>query len=123
MRLGAEVIAVDRDANAPAMQVAHRSHVLSCWTGDALRALIQEERPSLIVPEIEAIATQVLVELKLKAQYCTNGARRIPDHEPGRHTQACRRRKSRLPTFAYRFASDQRKLRGRGHGQLACRAL
>ena len=62
-RLGVEVIAVDRYANAPAMQVAHRSHVISMLDGAALRELVEREQPHLIVPEIEAIATATLVEL------------------------------------------------------------
>ena len=63
-RLGCEVIAVDRYANAPAMQVAHRSHVISMLDGEALRRLVEVEQPSFIVPEIEAIATDTLVELE-----------------------------------------------------------
>jgi phosphoribosylglycinamide formyltransferase 2 len=63
-RLGCEVIAVDRYPNAPAMQVAHRSHVLSMLDGAALRAVIEQERPHFIVPEIEALATDTLVELE-----------------------------------------------------------
>jgi phosphoribosylglycinamide formyltransferase 2 len=63
-RLGVEVIAVDRYENAPAMQVAHRSHVISMLDGDALRAIIELEKPDYIVPEIEAIATDTLVELE-----------------------------------------------------------
>ena len=63
-RFGCEVIAADRYADAPAMQVAHRSHVLNMLDGDALRALIAEERPALIVPEIEAIHTETLVQLE-----------------------------------------------------------
>src|SRR6476469_3011757 len=63
-RLGAEVIAADRYANAPAMQVAHRSHVLDMLDGAAIRALIASERPHLVVPEIEAIQTPTLVELE-----------------------------------------------------------
>lgn len=63
-RLGVEVIVVDRYVNAPAMQVAHRSHVISMLDGDALRAVIEQERPDYIVPEIEAIATDTLVELE-----------------------------------------------------------
>lgn len=62
-RLGVEVIAVDRYANAPAMQVAHRSHVIDMLDGAALRQLVERERPHLLVPEIEAIATATLVEL------------------------------------------------------------
>lgn len=63
-RLGVEVIAVDRYANAPAMQVAHRSYVISMLDGGALRAIIEKEKPDFIVPEIEAIATTTLVELE-----------------------------------------------------------
>ena len=63
-RLGCEVIAIDRYANAPAMQVAHRSHVVNMLNGAALRAVLELERPHLIVPEVEAIATDTLVELE-----------------------------------------------------------
>ncbi|MEC7751105.1 MAG: NAD(P)-dependent oxidoreductase, partial [Myxococcota bacterium] len=63
-RFGIEVVAVDRYANAPAMQVAHRAHVISMQDGARLRAVIEEEKPSFIVPEIEAIATDTLVELE-----------------------------------------------------------
>ena len=63
-RLGCEVIGVDRYANAPGMQVAHRSHVITMTDGVALRALIEQEKPHLVVPEIEAIATATLVEIE-----------------------------------------------------------
>jgi phosphoribosylglycinamide formyltransferase 2 len=63
-RLGCEVIGVDRYPNAPGMQVAHRSHVISMTDGAALRALIEQEKPHLVVPEIEAIATATLVEIE-----------------------------------------------------------
>lgn len=63
-RLGVEVIVIDRYENAPAMQVAHRSHVISMLDGDALRAVIEQEKPDYIVPEIEAIATDTLIELE-----------------------------------------------------------
>lgn len=63
-RLGLEVIAVDRYDNAPAMQVAHRSHVIDMLDGDALRKLIELEQPHYVVPEIEAIATDTLVSLE-----------------------------------------------------------
>jgi phosphoribosylglycinamide formyltransferase 2 len=63
-RLGVEVIAVDRYENAPGQQVAHRSHVISMTDGAALRALVEQEKPHLIVPEIEAIATDMLVEIE-----------------------------------------------------------
>jgi len=64
MRLGLETIAVDAYANAPAMQVAHRSHVIDMFDGDRVRQLIEQERPDLIVPEVEAIATDTLVALE-----------------------------------------------------------
>ena len=94
-RLGVEVIAVDSYANAPAMQVADRSHVLSMLDGAALRAVIDAERPHYIVPEVEAIATQTLVELETegytvvptaKAAYLTmnrEGIRRLAAEELG----------------------------------------
>ncbi|MDX2505760.1 MAG: formate-dependent phosphoribosylglycinamide formyltransferase [Gammaproteobacteria bacterium] len=63
-RLGAEIIVVDRYANAPAMQVAHRSHVINMLDGGALREVINAEQPHYIVPEIEAIATETLLELE-----------------------------------------------------------
>ena len=63
-RLGLTVIAVDRYAHAPAMQVAHRAHVITMTDGAALRRVIQQEKPHFIVPELEAIATQTLVELE-----------------------------------------------------------
>lgn len=64
MRLGCEVIAVDRYANAPAMQVAHRSHVIDMLDGAAIRAVVEKEQPHFIVPEIEAIATDELLKLE-----------------------------------------------------------
>ncbi|MFZ3260269.1 MAG: formate-dependent phosphoribosylglycinamide formyltransferase, partial [Thiobacillus sp.] len=63
-RLGVEVIAVDRYANAPGHQVAHRAHVIDMSDGAALRALIENEQPHLVVPEIEAIATETLLEIE-----------------------------------------------------------
>ncbi len=63
-RFGVEVIAVDRYANAPAMQVAHRSYVISMLDGKALAEVIRKEKPDYIVPEVEAIATQTLIELE-----------------------------------------------------------
>ena len=79
-RLGVEVIAIDRYANAPAMQVAHRSHVVNMLDGDALRAVIEAEQPDLVVPEIEAIATPTLVELE------SQGLRVIPTARAARLT-------------------------------------
>lgn len=107
MRLGCEVIAVDRYANAPAMQVAHRAHVLNMLDGAALRTLIEQECPQLIVPEIEAIATEELVAMEAEgwkvvpsaraAQLTMNreGIRRLAAEE------LC------LATSAYRFAETR----------------
>ena len=66
-RYGIEVIAVDRYASAPAMQVAHRSHVIPMTDGARLREIVEAEKPDYIVPEIEAIATDTLIDLGLKA--------------------------------------------------------
>src|SRR5471032_2081738 len=63
-RLGCEVIAVDRYPDAPGMQVAHRNHVIAMTDGAALRALIEAEKPHLVVPEIDAIATDALIEIE-----------------------------------------------------------
>jgi phosphoribosylglycinamide formyltransferase 2 len=105
MRLGCEVIAVDRYANAPAMQVAHRAHVIDMLDAAALRGLVEAEQPHLIVPEIEAIATAELVKLESEgwrviptaraAQLTMNreGIRRLAAEELG------------LPTSSYRFAA------------------
>lgn len=106
-RYGIEVIVVDRYENAPAMQVAHRSHVISMLDGDALRQVIESERPDYIVPEIEAIATDTLVELEDEgytviptaraAQLTMNreGIRRLAAEELG------------LPTSPYQFAESR----------------
>ncbi|HET7776726.1 MAG TPA: formate-dependent phosphoribosylglycinamide formyltransferase [Azospira sp.] len=110
-RLGVEVIAVDRYADAPGMQVAHRSHVISMTDGDALRRLIELEKPHLVVPEIEAIATDTLVAIEAEglaqviptaraAKLTMNreGIRRLAAEELG------------LPTSPYRFAESQAEL-------------
>ena len=106
-RLGVEVIVLDRYADAPAMQVAHRSHVLSMLDGDALRAVIEAEKPDFIVPEIEAIATDTLVALETEgyqviptaraAQLTMNreGIRRLAAEELG------------IKTSNYRFAASR----------------
>ena len=74
-RLGVEVIAVDRYADAPAMQVAHRSHVIDMLDPAALRKVITEEQPHLVVPEVEAIATDELVALEHEGQRVVPTAR------------------------------------------------
>jgi phosphoribosylglycinamide formyltransferase 2 len=117
-RLGVEVIAVDRYPNAPGHQVAHRAHVIDMTDGAALEALIEQERPHLVVPEIEAIATDKLAELEAAgritciptaraAQLTMNreGIRRLAAEELG------------LATSPYRFASSLAEL------QDACAAV
>lgn len=106
-RYGVEVIAVDRYANAPAMQVAHRSHVINMLDGSKLREVIEAERPDFIIPEVEAIATPMLVELEkegynviptAKAVLLTmnrEGIRRLAAEELG------------LPTARYKFADNR----------------
>jgi phosphoribosylglycinamide formyltransferase 2 len=111
-RLGVETIAVDRYPNAPGHQVAHRAHVINMTDGAALRALIEQERPDLVVPEIEAIATGMLVELEREglvrviptaraAQLTMNreGIRRLAAETLG------------LPTSPYKFANSLDELR------------
>ncbi|WP_341708886.1 formate-dependent phosphoribosylglycinamide formyltransferase [Halopseudomonas sp.] len=103
-RLGCEVIAVDRYEHAPAMQVAHRCHVISMLDGQALREVIEAEQPDYIVPEIEAIATATLVELEAE------GYNVVPTAEAARLTmdrEGIRRLAAEtlgLPTSAYQFA-------------------
>ena len=74
-RLGVEVVACDRYANAPAMQVAHRSHVFGMLDAEKLRAVVEQEQPDFIVPEIEAIATDTLVELEAEGHHVIPTAR------------------------------------------------
>ncbi len=110
-RLGAEVVAVDRYADAPGHQVAHRAHVIPMTDAAALRALIEQERPHLVVPEIEAIATEVLAAVEAEglaeviptaraAQLTMNreGIRRLAAETLG------------LPTSPYRFADSREQL-------------
>jgi phosphoribosylglycinamide formyltransferase 2 len=111
-RLGVEVIAVDRYADAPGQQVAHRAHVINMTDGAALTALIELEKPDLVVPEIEAIATPTLLELEkagkvtviptARAAWLTmnrEGIRRLAAEELG------------LPTSPYRFADSLAQLK------------
>ena len=136
-RFGIEVVALDKYANAPAMQIAHRSYVLSMLAGDRLREIIEAEKPDYIIPEIEAIATPTLVELEkegynviptAKAAWLTmnrEGIRRLAAEELG------------LPTSPYRFAATREEfeaavkeigtpcvvkpvMSSSGHGQSVC---
>ncbi|EPF65397.1 formate-dependent phosphoribosylglycinamide formyltransferase [Pseudomonas syringae] len=103
-RLGVEVIAVDRYENAPAMQVAHRSHVINMLDGAALRAVIEAEKPHFIVPEIEAIATSTLVELEAEGFTVIPTARaaQLTMNREGIRRLAAEELK--LPTSPYHFA-------------------
>lgn len=106
-RLGCEVIAVDRYANAPAMQVAHRSHVISMLDGNALRKVIEQEKPHYIVPEIEAIATDTLVALEKEGYTVIPTARATQltmNREGIRRLVA---EELKLPTSPYRFATNE----------------
>jgi phosphoribosylglycinamide formyltransferase 2 len=111
-RLGVEVIAADRYANAPAMQVAHRSHVLDMLDPAAIRALIAQEQPHLVVPEIEAIHTETLVALEAEG-----AARVIPTARAARLTmdrEGIRRLAAEalgLPTSPYRFVDTVEEYR------------
>ena len=110
-RFGCEVIAVDRYPNAPAMQVAHRSHVINMLDGDALRAVIEKERPRLIVPEIEAIATQALVELEAEGFTVVptaRAARLTMDREGIRRLAS---EKLQIKVSPYRFADTETEYR------------
>ncbi|MFQ2283499.1 formate-dependent phosphoribosylglycinamide formyltransferase [Aeromonas dhakensis] len=106
-RFGIEVIAADRYADAPAMQVAHRAHVLDMLDGAALRALVNEVKPDLIIPELEAIATDTLAALEQE------GVKVVPN---ARTTQLTMNREGirrlaaetlGLPTSPYRFAQSK----------------
>lgn len=107
-RLGVEVIAADRYADAPAMQVAHRAHVLDMLDPVAIRALIAQEQPHLVVPEIEAIHTETLIALEAEG-----AARVIPTARAARLTmdrEGIRRLAAEtlgLPTSPYRFVDTQ----------------
>ena len=106
-RFGVEVIAVDRYPNAPGQQVAHRAHVINMTDGAALRALIAEEKPHLIVPEIEAIATDTLVEVEaegLAEVIPTARAARLTMNREGIRRLAAE--ELGLPTSPYRFADS-----------------
>jgi phosphoribosylglycinamide formyltransferase 2 len=139
-RLGLETIAVDRYENAPAMQVAHRSYVVDMLDGEELRRVIEREKPDLVVPEIEAIATETLVELEnegfrivptanaVNLTMDREGIRRLASEELG------------LPTAKYEFADTLYELRNAvlkigtpcvikpimsssGKGQTVCRSI
>jgi len=103
-RLGVEVIAVDRYANAPAMQVSDRSHVIEMLDGDALRKVIEEEKPHYVVPEIEAIATDTLAEMEQQGVTIIPTARatQLTMNREGIRRLAAEELK--IPTSPYEFA-------------------
>ena len=118
-RLGVEIVAVDRYANAPAMQVAHRAHVLDMTDSKKLLALVKKERPAIIVPEIEAIATETLAEIEKAglAEVVPNaravaltmnreGIRKLAAEELG------------LPTSSFGFASNFAELKAIADDQI-----
>ncbi|MCM8597793.1 MAG: formate-dependent phosphoribosylglycinamide formyltransferase [Candidatus Accumulibacter sp.] len=110
-RLGVEVIAVDRYANAPGQQLAHRAHVIDMTDGAALRALIERERPVLVVPEIEAIATETLLEIEaagIAEVIPTARAARLTMNREGIRRLAAE--ELGLPTSPYRFADSLAEL-------------
>lgn len=110
-RLGIECVAVDRYANAPAMQVAHRSHVVNMLDGSALRQVIERERPNLIIPEIEAIHTPTLLELEKKGFVVVptaRAARLTMDREGIRRLAA---EELGIPTSPYHFAETEDEYR------------
>jgi len=106
-RLGVEVIVADRYDNAPAMQVAHRSHTLNMLDGAALRGVIEQEKPHYIVPEIEAIATDTLVELEAEGYQVIPTARaaRLTMNREGIRRLAAE--ELGIPTSPYRFAASR----------------
>jgi len=106
-RLGVEVIAVDRYANAPAMQVAHRSHIVDMLDAKALRAVIEQERPNLIVPEIEAIATPELVALEQEGYRVIPTARAVNLTMNREGIRRLAAEELGLPTSPYRFAESR----------------
>jgi len=116
-RLGVEVIAADRYADAPAMQVAHRSHVLDMLDPAALKALIDKEKPHLVVPEIEAIHTETLVALERDQGQRAAPIRVIPTARAARLTmdrEGIRRLAAEtlgLPTSPYRFVDTEAEYR------------
>ncbi|WP_032939622.1 formate-dependent phosphoribosylglycinamide formyltransferase [Citrobacter youngae] len=110
-RLGVEVIAVDRYPDAPAMHVAHRSYVINMLDGAALRQVVEREKPHYIVPEIEAIATDMLVKLEQEGQHvvpCARATQLTMNREGIRRLAA---EDLSLPTSSFRFADSETRFR------------
>ncbi len=118
-RLGVETIAVDRYADAPGQQVAHRAHVINMTDGQALRALIEQERPDIIVPEIEAIATDMLIEIEqaeMATVIPTARAAKLTMNREGIRCLAAE--KLGLPTSSYAVADSLDELRVAINGKI-----
>lgn len=107
MRLGVEVIACDRYPDAPAMQVAHRSHVFSMLDAAQIRRVVELERPDVIIPEIEAIATDELVRLEAEGYKVAPSARAVSLTMNREGIRRLAAEELGLPTSLYRFASDR----------------
>jgi phosphoribosylglycinamide formyltransferase 2 len=116
-RLGVEVIAVDRYANAPAHQVAHRAHAIDMTDPRAVRALVEQERPHIVVPEIEAIATEALAEIEAAGLAtvvpCARAVQLTMNREGIRRLAA---EELKLPTSRYAFASSYEELEAAAEG-------
>jgi len=109
-RLGVETIAVDRYENAPAMQVAHRSYVVDMLDGEELRRVIEKEKPDLVVPEIEAIATETLIDLENEGFHIVPTAKAVNltmDREGIRRLAS---EELEIPTAKYAFANTLEEL-------------
>lgn len=106
-RLGVEVVAVDRYPDAPAMQVAHRAHVADMLDRSALRAVIEREKPEFVVPEIEAIATEALVELESEGYHVVPTARAVHLTMNREGIRRLAAEELGLPTSPYRFAESR----------------
>ena len=110
-RLGVETIAVDRYANAPAMQVAHRSHVLDMLDGRALRRVVEAEKPHLVIPEIEAIATDELVALEAEGWRVVPTARAVALTMNREGIRRLAAETLGVATSPYRFAATEAECR------------
>jgi phosphoribosylglycinamide formyltransferase 2 len=110
-RLGCEVIACDRYAGAPAMQVAHRSHVLPMLDADELRRVVELEQPHLVVPEIEAIATATLLDLEGEGVHVVPSARAVHLTMNREGIRRFAAEELALPTSPYRFVDTEAELR------------
>ena len=110
-RLGCEVIACDRYENAPAMQVAHRSHVFSMLDGAEVRRVIELERPDVVVAEIEAIATETLVELEAEGVRIAPSARAVNLTMNREGIRRFAAEELGVPTSPYRFVESAEELR------------